>query len=644
MSDAVSGFPAFQMMPQTAVSDKAVLLNPPESLSQLPFATEIPALILPADDGGKTPVLQITTETGETVSIPIKPPFQITRPLRLSVRVMPNDMQDAVTFKMLFPTKPRVPSPKAENLPAPQNVAGKAPEQPASSSVLLPEKDVPVRPSFPAEGLVMRSVPDKIAELFPDLVPPANAAVSQKAPQIFMELIPDDNTLAVFGEKSTPATTDPIAPATATPVPEEDIVPNIVIKLPDTGKPERPTTPQTTPLSAFSDAEKTNPKQQPAPTNDAVPPPGKQTVKAPDVSAGSSASETVSPDKAEISTGKAPLPPSPLPAGKAVKVSLTETEKLPDGAIKQTDGTAVPVTDKSPRFETGAVLKGVVYKPVSDAPTLLATEAGVVAVSHEIPLPHLTPVAVKITALSRPAELLSDIPEQDAPLPFKNPWTVLSHALESVQTTDADAYAEMLAVLPKAGDKLPALMMNFMTAATKGVPFTAWLGEDVIAALRKTEKGDRLLRRLEKEFSAEPKKATDKSGSAWKGWNIPVLSGSVVEPVSLYLQRPPQDDNNAAQSAKSKIARSDSVRFVLDLRLSRLGKLQLEGLANRKNKTFSLTIRHSDSLPPTFETDVRKIFTATLDALSYAGTVSIMQTNDFIDFSPADNLQQGVWA
>ena len=86
------------------------------------------------------------------------------------------------------------------------------------------------------------------------------------------------------------------------------------------------------------------------------------------------------------------------------------------------------------------------------------------------------------------------------------------------------------------------------------------------------------------------------------------------------------------------------MRFVVDLSLSRLGKIQLEGLAHRQNRTFSLTIRTQNVLPDGAEAHIKFLFTQTLSALSYAGGVQVRQTNDFIDFAPLETAKTGVWA
>lgn len=87
----------------------------------------------------------------------------------------------------------------------------------------------------------------------------------------------------------------------------------------------------------------------------------------------------------------------------------------------------------------------------------------------------------------------------------------MTNALDTLKQTDQAAYEAVKNILPQTGNKLPALMLSFMRAAAQGVSLTSFIGEANVSALRATERGERLLKRLEKEFSASPKKRrTDK--------------------------------------------------------------------------------------------------------------------------------------
>ena len=145
---------------------------------------------------------------------------------------------------------------------------------------------------------------------------------------------------------------------------------------------------------------------------------------------------------------------------------------------------------------------------------MVATKVGVLAVDAKILLPPLTPVSLQITDIQPPGATLI---EKD-PLPsFRTSWTILAHALETLEQTDAAAAEAVKRILPQAGNRLPALMMSYVQAAVQGQSFASWLGEANVAALRKTgTKGENILRRLEKEFSASGKKATD-GRTSWRG-------------------------------------------------------------------------------------------------------------------------------
>lgn len=158
--------------------------------------------------------------------------------------------------------------------------------------------------------------------------------------------------------------------------------------------------------------------------------------------------------------------------------------------------------------KTGTILKGTVFSYGSDSSAVIATKIGILALENNVKLPDLTPVTVKITDVRLPTLLERD------PLPAeRNTWTILNHALETLKQTDEAAYDAFKAVLPQAGNKLPALMISFMQAAVReGATVRSWLGEANIAALQKTASGQQILKRLEREFSTSAKKPpTDKT-------------------------------------------------------------------------------------------------------------------------------------
>ncbi len=580
MSETVT-FPTLVLPAQTVQANVVIIPQAPDILLELPFATVLPAVVAPAETPTEPPVLILTLPTEETVEIPVNLPL-VSEKTPLTVKVMPPETKGAAALKLIFKTEPKPAANPAEPI-----------EQAVVRAPFTPLK---------TEAVVMRTIPEQITALFPDLAPVQTPNIPAGT-RLEIEIAPEQNAVPVFAKQPAPAVS-PTEPTPAAPLPrkaESEIVK--IIELPkETPAPSIPAEPPALPRTVPSFSVETS--------ADSLPP-APQTV---------AAYET-----AEESVPVLPEKPVFPTEHKDVPVRSAPPVFQPAATPTKTPATAKTV----PAFEPQTVLKAVVVKPAPDAKPVLLTESGVIVPTEIVALPPLTPVAVKITDVVLPPV------EQPAE---KTVWTVLSEAVETLSKTDAAAFENFKAVLPSISPKLPALMLSYVKAATKNVPLETWLGEQNVEALRKTDGGEALLKRLEHEFT--PKKAADKQETPWKGFDIPFLTGTAVEPVSLYLQRPPEDLDRRAAAQKS----GGGVRFVVDLNLSRLGRIQLEGLANRQNRTFSLVIRTQNVLPDGAETRIKSLFTQTLSALSYAGGVQVRQTDDFIDFTPAEQTKTGVWA
>lgn len=582
MSETVT-FPTLVLPAQTVQANVVIIPQAPDILLELPFATVLPAVVAPAETPTEPPVLILTLPTEETVEIPVNLPL-VSEKTPLTVKVMPPETKGTAALKLIFKTEPKPAANPAEPI-----------EQAVVRAPFTPLK---------TEAVVMRTIPEQITALFPDLAP-VQAPNIPAGTRLEIEIAPEQNAVPVFAKQPAPAVS-PAEPTPAAPLPrkaESEIVK--IIELPrEASAPSIPAEPPALPRTVSS-----VPIEQSAVSE--IPPPAPQTV---------AAYET-----AEESVPVLPEKPVFPTEHKDVPVRSAPPVFQPAATPTKTPATAKTV----PAFEPQTVLKAVVVKPAPDAKPVLLTESGVIVPTEIVALPPLTPVAVKITDVVLPPV------EQPAE---KTVWTVLSEAVETISKADAAAFENFKAVLPSISPKLPALMLSYVKAATKNVPLETWLGEQNVEALRKTEGGEVLLKRLEREFT--PKKAADRQETPWKSFDIPFLTGTAVEPVSLYLQRPPEDLDRRAAAQKS----GGGVRFVVDLNLSRLGRIQLEGLANRQNRTFSLVIRTQNVLPDGVEARIKSLFTQTLSALSYAGGVQVRQTDDFIDFTPAEQTKTGVWA
>lgn len=626
MSSPVTSFQALGSTAPTAFSTAVTLVDAPEQLRALPAGSVLPAVLTPPETPDQTPVLTLDAPDGEQLVLQIKPAHVPPVAAPVTIKILPPEFKEAVSFRIHFSAPLPDIGEAAQTMAAP-------PETTHAAPVFAAVKPVA------AQAFVVRSVPEQVAALIAkiDDVPletPLPPDVS-----VTVELTPEQNALPVLTRPQTP---DIPADLTKAPLPQKGADELVTIIEMPRGEPETPPLPaqqQQPPLSAAptvsvpvlppADTPVAQPAviETPAPVTDtpAAPVPTDATPVPAQIPAAPVIAAVSAPDPAVFES--APLSDIPAkPATGAPPSSFQPPEPVKDAPHSVSD----PADAR--------VLKGVVFHPDDNRPVLIATKSGALVLETAVRLPHLTPVSVKILPSAVP-----DAPAlEKTPLPeFKNTWTVLTHALDTLRRTDESAFEAVKAVLPQTGGKLPALMLSYMNAAARGVSFTDFIGEANVAALVKTENGASLLKRLEREFSTSAKKATD-GKNGWKGWDIPLLSGSVVEPVSLYLQRPNENEFRRAQTDRKQAG----VRFAVDINLTRLGKIQLEGLAHRQTRRFDLILRHQNALPPDFDAAVRGIFTQTLTALNYTGTIKVDRTDDFVVFAPDtdenDTLKRGV--
>lgn len=636
MSSPVTSFPNLVMPAQTAVPETVSVPAAPPEMLELPAGTVLPGVIKPSEIPSVPPVLTVTLPDGQEIDFPVRTPHALSAETAVSIKIMPQEIKDILSIKIHH----SAPLPDIKKAAEALETA-----TPKETAVITPQ----TRP-ITTEALVLRSVPEQIARLMPDLVSPEQP-VLPGGTKLSVEIMPEQNALPVLGKPQVLPGTPSVqnAPLPAKPV-EETIK---IIELPKDNT-AAPSVQETKPAAGTQP-----PRAIPLPSATVPPSPAARPLSAAPVLPGMPQMPEAQPkpvpealtvyaDIAEPLAGKTDILPQAKTAvlTEQLKNEMLQTvreifkspEKTGQPASipaegKDTNLQSVPQgpSKTEQTFPSGTAVKGVVFAPAKESPVMIATGSGVLALADKVQLPHLMPVLVKLPPVSFFSQPL--LLEQE-PLPaFKNTWTVLAHALETLQQTDAAAFEAVKNILPRTGNKLPALMLSFMNAAAQGTPFAAWFGETNAAILKGMgEKGETLLRRLEKEFSASPKKATDGQNS-WKGWDIPLLSGSVVEPVSLFLQRPPEDMD---KPVSRKMTTGNGVRFVLDLNLTRLGKMQMEGLAHRRERIFELTIRHKDDVPSFFDAKVHSLFTETLSALNYAGTIQVKKTDDFILFMPEE--------
>lgn len=300
---------------------------------------------------------------------------------------------------------------------------------------------------------------------------------------------------------------------------------------------------------------------------------------------------------------------------------------LPPGATGQQQPPAAPAP-AAPSL--GGVVTGV--SMASGAPqAVLSTAQGVVLVQPGTPLAVGTRVALTLA------------PAMAAPAPFDplngKGWPNLRHALDVLAQADAGGARSLMAqILPQAGPRLAAAMAHFTNSVGKGAEARRWIGEPA-ARLLEAEGRSEVLSALDGDFKALGRQAAEPLQGDWRAWSLPFSDGQEVSRIRLFVRDAGDEEDGTGDGRPGGKAQ----RFVLDLELSRLGPIQLDGLV--RDRRFDLILRMREPFPEDMRREIQAIFTRTLAALGLNGDTSFQPDGrGWVTIQPKPGPERGLLA
>jgi len=140
-----------------------------------------------------------------------------------------------------------------------------------------------------------------------------------------------------------------------------------------------------------------------------------------------------------------------------------------------------------------------------------------------------------------------------------------------------------------------------------------WLGNNSLKALKDQGKKD-LIDRLTQDFGKLSNISKDSAGSDWRAVSIPLFYDDKLEQMQLFTRQHHDEDSEGFEYNKK------TSRFILNLRLSRIGKMQLDGLI--RNKKFDIIVRSEQKLPFNIRQEIIRRFDIGLTHVNMQGGVS----------------------
>ncbi len=261
--------------------------------------------------------------------------------------------------------------------------------------------------------------------------------------------------------------------------------------------------------------------------------------------------------------------------------------------------------------ESGAELSGTIAGSTASGQPILATPLGNLALAIKGPLPLGLKLSVEVVD---PRQLVFSHPLAGSDAAPTH-WPALSQILTSLGGLEgALAQALLGSVVPQPNKKLAAALSFFIDAIRRGSA-RDWLGAEAVKALEQAGQSD-ALDRLSDEFCAQSREPARGTNAEWQALSLPLFDGTGLQRLALFIKSHRGDEDG---SSSGKAGGERNQRFVLDLELSRLGALQLDGLVKAKSRHFDLIVRSRDPLPDPLRAELIEVFSSSLEAVGYAG-------------------------
>lgn len=417
-------------------------------------------------------------------------------------------------------------------------------------------------------------------------------------------------------ENTLPATTPLATPAiTATPAPQ---APAASVALPPS-LPQNPALPAATPPAVLP-----NTAAIPAP---AIVPNATAAIAIP----------VATPAVATIPAVSVTVMPTPSETLMApVAVSIQPPAPTPLAVV----ATVSPANPAQP----GAIIIATVIGHESSGEALLQTPVGVIRLQIPAAIPSGSTVTFELVESTPPAplpltEMLAASAEPAPITELAQQWNSLQQVVTllagSGSAPGLDALlASIPGSLPVAGrtansaappltaQSITSSLFVFLSALQNG-DLTRWLGADAVRQLR-DQGHDDVLKKLQSEFTGLTKQFTQNPENHWQPLFFPLIVEGNVQQVRIFTKR----DRKQGASADRK---EEDTRFVIELDLSQLGELQMDGFVRRQGKeiNFDMVIRSLSGLPPDIEANILSIYNNMGEITGYKGSLSFQAVREF---------------
>lgn len=357
----------------------------------------------------------------------------------------------------------------------------------------------------------------------------------------------------------------------------------------------------------------------------------------------------------------------------AVNIPAIQPEILPPAtapqATIQPDKTApatnIPVTEnaKAPPPQAGQQINAQVISNNPGGEAIIQTPIGIMRLQAGIQLPIGSQVTFEIEQV-QPTGILKNIADAITATNIASPPAPLAQLARSPGTlsnifillsglNSSDALNFVNKTIPTAGQgatsaNIPAAQLNqnipaspnipmallMFTAALRSGDFRAWLGRSNAKWLEDNGH-ENLLKKAESEFLSISRQFIDTPEKQWQSLFFPIAVAGELQQARLFVKRERKEKNGKGGS-------EEDTRFVLEVNLSQLGEMQMDGFVRRNNDNiqFDLMIRSHTHLSQEIQKGILDIYNNTGELTGYQGSIIFQAIKDF-PVNPMEDIIAG---